>query len=97
MRKTGDPACQVCGYEPAEPPWGADGTSPSFDFCPCCGVEWGYQDASPLGIEMFRTAWLGAGAPWRDASEPRDGLTVAVRLSRIGVSTTVDDGHPGGE
>jgi hypothetical protein len=97
MRNTGDLACQVCGYEPSEPPWGTDGKSPSFNYCPCCGVEWGYQDASPLGIEMYRAAWLSAGAPWRDASEPRDGLTVSVRLLRVGVSPTGEDGHPGGE
>jgi hypothetical protein len=32
--------CRVCGYEPADPPWGQDGAIPSFELCPSCGVEW---------------------------------------------------------
>ena len=85
MHRTGSAHCRVCGYEPVEPPWGLDGRTPSFDYCPCCGVEWGYQDSSPVGTERFRSAWLEVGGPWRDASEPHDGLTLAERLRRIGV------------
>ena len=75
--------CGVCGYRATEPPWGADGRSPSFAFCPSCGVEWGYQDATPTGVERFRRAWLASGAPWRDPSVPPDGLTAQVRLQRV--------------
>lgn len=85
MRRTGDPYCRVCGYQSAEPPWGEDDRTPSFDYCPCCGVEWGYQDSSQLGVERFRTFWLQAGAPWRDSSQAHDGLEVAERLARVGV------------
>ena len=85
MHRTGDLYCPVCGYEAAEPPWGEDGRTPTFDYCPCCGVEWGYQDSSPLGIQRFRATWLEAGAPWQDASERHDGLSTAARLRRIGV------------
>lgn len=77
--------CRICGYEPDEPPWGADGRDPSFFYCPCCGVEWGYQDSTVKSIETFRTSWLQAGAPWCDRKTPHDGLTVAERLRRIGV------------
>lgn len=77
--------CGVCGLDAGEPPWGADGRTPSFGYCPCCGVEWGYQDSSAAGIERFRSAWLSAGAPWQDASEPHDLLSVVERLRRIGV------------
>ena len=37
--------CRVCGLLSSDPPWGYDGVSPTFDFCPCCGVEFGYEDA----------------------------------------------------
>ena len=47
--------CRVCGYRSDEPPWGDDGRSPSFNHCPCCGVEWGYQDLLPTAAERFRT------------------------------------------
>lgn len=87
MLKPGNEFCRVCGYQPTEPPWGDDGRTPSFDYCPCCGVEWGYQDSSPDGIERFRTAWLKNGAPWHDVKQQPDGLDLADRLRRIGVQS----------
>ena len=75
--------CRVCGYRDDEPPWGADGRTPSFASCPCCGVEWGYQDSSPAGVLRFREAWLAAGAPWRDPLVRPDGLTTEARLQRL--------------
>ena len=55
--------CRVCGLRQAEPPWGRDGASPTFDFCPCCGIEFGYHDASVEGARRARRAWLERGAP----------------------------------
>jgi hypothetical protein len=74
--------CRVCGYEPEDPPWGTDGRTPLFEYCPCCGVEWGYQDATPIGVERFRAKWLESGAPWVDPTVDFDGLTVSARLRR---------------
>jgi hypothetical protein len=56
--------CRVCGYANDDPPWGEDGMSPSYDFCPCCGVEAGYGDGSPKGIRHHRERWLANGANW---------------------------------
>jgi hypothetical protein len=75
--------CRVCGYEPKAPPWGQDGLTPSFEFCPCCGAEWGYQDATAVGVARFRQFWLDQGAPWRDSAVPNDGLSTEVRLGRV--------------
>lgn len=77
--------CRVCGYEPPAPPYGPDGTTPSFDICPCCGVEWGYEDFTPIGVKKYRDSWLADGAPWCYKKQPMDGLTTADRLARIGV------------
>jgi hypothetical protein len=65
--------CRVCGYryedeDAAALPWGADGRSPTYDFCVCCGVEFGYGDSTPEGARCWRAQWLGRGAPWDDAS-----------------------------
>ncbi len=57
----------MCGLELADPPWGVDGRSPLFDYCPCCGVEFGYADATPAAARAFRAKWQTAGAQW---SEP---------------------------
>lgn len=59
-----DLACRVCGRTYPTPPWGSDGRSPTFEICECCGVEWGYGDATPVAVARFRAAWEAAGRPW---------------------------------
>jgi hypothetical protein len=75
--------CRVCGFEPPSPPWGPTGTDPSWELCPCCGVEHGYEDASEAGVLRYRSRWLELGAPWSDPSVPEDSLTVDARLARV--------------
>jgi hypothetical protein len=47
-----------------EPPWGDDGKSPGFEYCPCCGVEFGYGDATIIAIKNWREKWIISGANW---------------------------------
>jgi hypothetical protein len=61
--------CRVCGYELLDPPWGKDGHSPTWDFCPCCGTEFGYQDATPISVRRKRENWISNGKKWFDASK----------------------------
>jgi len=56
--------CRVCGLEQPEPPWGEDGNTPSFNICPCCGVEFGYEDSTLITIRRYRDLWLENGAKW---------------------------------
>jgi hypothetical protein len=60
--------CFVCGLNVAdvgeERPWGEDGDNPSYDYCPCCGVEFGYQDSSLEGARAYRARWLEGGQRW---------------------------------
>jgi hypothetical protein len=62
-------ACRVCGLITGEPPYGLDGASPEFWFCPCCGVEHGYGDATPTGAKRWRRQWLEAGGKWHEPAE----------------------------
>ena len=40
--------CTVCGLPLGDfAPWGDDKESPTFDICPCCGVEYGNEDYTP--------------------------------------------------
>jgi len=64
MPSDSDLRCRVCGLEQSSPPWGEDGRSPTFDICDCCGVEFGYEDSTLVGVREFRAAWLKRGAPW---------------------------------
>jgi hypothetical protein len=56
--------CRVCGYFDGEYPWGEDGITATFELCPCCGVEHGYQDCSVEVIKSFRKLWIDGGAQW---------------------------------
>src|SRR5438874_5329112 len=65
--------CRVCGLLYDDPPWGPDGRTPKFEYCDCCGVEWGYQDATAEGARRFRQQWIEAGAKWsRPDRRPAD-------------------------
>ena len=83
MRSTREPYCRVCGYLPPEPPWGETGHDPTFEMCPCCGVEWGYQDGLPAAAAAYRSKWLAAGGKWTDKRVPSDGLEVDTRMRRV--------------
>lgn len=56
--------CKVCGYKNAEAPWGEDGQTPSFEMCPCCGVEFGFEDYLETGLRDYREKWIQEGCPW---------------------------------
>jgi len=56
--------CRVCGLYYDDLPWGEDGATPIFEICPCCGVEFGYEDRTYETVKMFREKWLLAGSKW---------------------------------
>lgn len=55
--------CPVCGYEMRDPPT-------DYNICPCCGTEFGYDDAY-LTHDDLRVEWLRAGAPWWSPVDPK--------------------------
>jgi hypothetical protein len=64
----GELHCRVCGLLQAQPIWGEDGNTPTYDVCPCCGCDFGCSDDLPEAILRHRQHWLAEGAAWR---EPR--------------------------
>lgn len=56
--------CRVCGLRQDEPIWGEDGNSPSYDICPCCGVEFGYGDTTIDNCKAIRKDWIAKGMKW---------------------------------
>ena len=75
--------CRICGLQLDDPPWGEDGQTPDFTFCPCCGVEFGYQDASIKGIRAYRQSWINAGATWQDPKAKPLGWDLDEQLGHI--------------
>jgi hypothetical protein len=57
--------CPVCGYDGLqEPPYDEKTGDPSFNICPCCGCEYGYDDATDVAKEKFLKKWINGGAVW---------------------------------
>lgn len=75
--------CRVCGLEQLDPPWGDDGKSATFDICDCCGVEFGYEDATLSGIRRYREKWLTNGAKWNTTKSIPDNWMLHQQLKNI--------------
>ncbi len=56
--------CRVCGCCFEDFPWGEDGKSPSFQICPCCGVQFGKEDRTLESIKTYRAEWKNSGGKW---------------------------------
>lgn len=56
--------CRVCGCSSEEFPWGEDGKSPTYEICPCCGVQFGKEDVTLESIQKYRAEWLRKRAKW---------------------------------
>jgi hypothetical protein len=53
--------CPVCGYWMRFP-------AADFHICPCCGTEFGYDDAGRTHADL-RAQWLRSGAHWWSRNE----------------------------
>jgi hypothetical protein len=91
-----DHTCPVCGYPDLyERPW-FDG-SPSDEICPCCGTQFGYDDA--LGADdidarqriydELRRVWVSAGSTWFSVSRrPPPTWDHAAQLSALSANVS---------
>jgi hypothetical protein len=61
--------CRICGYSSITYPWGTDGASPSFEICPCCGVQFGKEDRTLEAIKAYRAEWIRKGGRWFSKNE----------------------------
>lgn len=58
--------CRICGLYIEDKPWGEDGNCPTYEICPCCGVEFGNEDYTINSIIRYRKEWIENGAVWND-------------------------------
>lgn len=61
--------CPVCGYRLGFAPW--NGASASDEICPCCFIQFGYDDGSAedenLRAQVYtewRKRWIAEGMRW---------------------------------
>ncbi|MCU5774495.1 hypothetical protein N5923_11400 [Erwiniaceae bacterium BAC15a-03b] len=75
--------CRVCGAWQSDPLWGDDGKNASFNICDCCGVEFGYEDATQVGLKRFREKWLSNGAKWNNPKYRPENWSLEEQLKNI--------------
>jgi hypothetical protein len=78
--------CPVCGFRGlSEPPYDEYHCA-SFEICPCCGTEFGYDDANK-SFDQLRAAWIAAGMLWHSRSTPpSDGWDGHAQLAQAGLA-----------
>lgn len=75
--------CRVCGLRHDTPPWGYDGHSPSFEICPCCGTEFGYDDTTRAGVLRRRAIWRETDFKWTEPAFCPSGWDKAAQMEQI--------------
>jgi hypothetical protein len=75
--------CRICGFAHTVPPWGEDGKSPCFEICHCCGVKFGYEDATLVSALGYRKRWLALGGRWFRKQEQPAGWDLKAQLSNV--------------
>jgi len=75
--------CRICGLAQARAPWGEDGKTPTFEICDCCGVEFGYEDATSKGVREYRKRWLDHGAEWWEPTRRPENWDLSEQLRQV--------------
>lgn len=75
--------CRVCGLYLSYQPWGEDGNDPTYEICPCCGVEFGYEDYSKSSIQEYRKQWIDNGCKWFILSKKPTNWSFKIQSSQI--------------
>lgn len=83
LKKIDPKLCRVCGMELSFMPWGFDGHKPSYQICPCCGVEFGNDDATPTAVRRAREKWMKNGYVWFDEAKKPHGWVPDHQLTRL--------------
>lgn len=56
--------CNICGYPNLDQPPRDETGGPSFEICPCCGGEFGYNDTTIQAEQSYRRNWIHNGTKW---------------------------------
>lgn len=73
--------CPVCGFPDLEEPPYDDKGCPTYEICPSCGTEFGYQDAL-TPHSTLRQRWIENGAKWSSSvQQPPPGWSASRQLA----------------
>lgn len=78
--------CPVCGYEGLDEPPKSEDDSHSYEICPCCGFEFGFDDESEgHSYQSYRRNWVVEGARWFIEEKRPENWNLKDQLRKIGV------------
>jgi hypothetical protein len=60
-----------------------DGNCPTYEICPCCGVEFGYEDSTIQSTQAFRKVWIEDGLKWFSAREKPENWSPEQQMADI--------------
>ena len=63
--------CPVCGWPELMDPPHSESNGPSFEICPCCGFQFGYDDDDQgFTYAAWRERWIQNGMTWWSNGRP---------------------------
>ena len=71
--------CRVCGLDAEHPQY----DPPTFDYCFCCGAQFGYHDVKLKSVRKNRDHWLKNGAQWSEPEEKPEDWNLEEQLTNI--------------
>jgi hypothetical protein len=78
--------CEICGYPNLERPPRDETGAPSFEICPCCGGEFGYNDITVEVKRDYLRKWIKSGTKWLNPSFKPQNWSLSSQLGAIGVN-----------
>lgn len=79
--------CPVCGYPELDKAAYSKG-APSFEICPCCGYQFGYDDDDQnITHEKWREKWIREGMVWWSRNIKPTNWNPKAQLQSIGVNS----------
>lgn len=76
--------CPVCGFEGLKEPPYSDLGEPSYEICPCCGFEFGFDEKEAGNrYESYRSYWIGQGTKWFMPAAKPPGWNPTAQLNKL--------------
>ena len=77
--------CSVCGFDGLKEK-SIDRNNPSYEICPCCGFEFGFDDQlKKENYQSYREKWIKNGAEWFIKIQKPKNWDLKKQLSNISI------------
>lgn len=86
--------CPVCGYPNLQYPPYSPQSGASYEICPSCGFQFGYDDEDQsITFAQWRQGWIERGMPWYSSGiAPPINWDPSVQLMEAKRDDTLRDG-----